>query len=47
MRIVKKKEIKYEKFSLYVTSTSHSRIWGGVLGSIQEMSGKCLRPCTK
>jgi len=45
MRIVKKVN-KYEKFSLYVTNTSHSRRWGGVLGSL-GMSDKGFRPCTK
>ena len=46
MRIVKR-EIKIRKFSLYVTSTSNSRIWGGELESIQGMSDKCFRPGTK
>ena len=46
MHIVKR-EIKIRKCCLYVTSTSHSRIWGGVLGSIQGMSDKCFRTCTK
>ena len=32
---------------ILVTSTSHSRIWGGVLGYIQGMSARCFRPCTK
>jgi len=29
-----------------VTITSHSRIWGSLLGSIQGMSDKCFGPCT-
>jgi hypothetical protein len=33
----------YEKFSLHVTSTSDSGIWGGVLESVQGMSNKCFR----
>jgi hypothetical protein len=37
MHIVKKREIKIRNFIIYVTSTSHSRIWGGVLESIQGM----------
>jgi hypothetical protein len=27
--------------------TSHSRIWGGVLGSVQGMSDQCVRPRAK
>jgi len=47
MRIVKKGNKNTKKFSLFVTSMSHSRIWGGMLGSVKERSDKCFRPCTK
>jgi hypothetical protein len=38
---------EYEKHSIQVTSTSDSRIWGCVLGSIQGMLNKCFRPRSK
>jgi len=46
MRIVKM-GTKYTKNCLHVTSTSCSGIWGGVVGFIQRMSVKCIRPSPK
>jgi len=37
----------FHGLGLYITSTSHSQIWGGMLESIQGMSDKCFRPCRK
>ena len=45
MRIVKNGN-KNTKNVTYATSTSHFRVWGGVLGSIEVMSDKCFRSCT-
>jgi len=47
MRVLKKGNRNFKKFSLHVIGTSYSSIWVCMLGFMQRRTDKCDRPSTE